>query len=629
MPDETKKYIVNIESNLKKYADEAAEAKKKVDELKAANDALMQSGKASAAEIEASKAALKNANDEYRKAQSLLKTAIANNQSETGSRKQLSEQLKLQEQALGKLGNAYIKDAQGVMRLNPLYTEQRNQIAATKQKILDYDKSLNDGRSNIGRYGESVKEAFSSAGKSILSMISPMALVAAGIAVARKIFEGFKEAIMSTTGAINALNIVNAINKQLFYDLAVNGRLSAESMRQVAAAAAELNKLRTEEYKDSFEISKINREEQAVREQSIDRTRTHEQRLESLNKVKELESQKTKIQVGHLQKELKANLDIMEQRPKDEKQRQKVWELMTKINDAYAAEDQAMRRVETQRTGFVQEALDARKKLWDDYLAWIDKENERKDKEREDQIKQEATDEVTGVKHYETLKKEQEKSDFNLIKGKKSQYKGLFDMIKEVQTHTVDLLKSTNEQAGESDTRLKDLRVYNQELIRDSLFSGLDAMAIILGRQTEMGKAFAVAAAIIDTYGAANKALNDPTIPSTIARIIVMAGVILTGLANVKQILSVKVGKSVASATTAPTSIVTTPVVQKSFATPVGSTILTQPQLSQTQLNALPAQGLTADDMAKAISKLTIVTTIEDINARQESTNKIVARANI
>jgi hypothetical protein len=161
---ETKKYLINIESNLAKYAEDAAKAKKEVDDLKTANELLKKSG-ATPAEIEASNAALKNKNDEYRKAQTLLKTAIAYNQSESGSRKQLSEQLKLQEQALGKLGNAYVKNAQGQKVLNPLYIEQRKEIAATKKAIIDYDLALNDGRSNIGRYGESVESALSNIGR--------------------------------------------------------------------------------------------------------------------------------------------------------------------------------------------------------------------------------------------------------------------------------------------------------------------------------------------------------------------------------------------------------------------------------------------------------------------------------
>lgn len=61
----------------------------------------------------------------------------------------------------------------------------------------------------------------------------------------------------------------------------------------------------------------------------------------------------------------------------------------------------------------------------------------------------------------------------------------------------------------------------------------------LLGERTAAGKAFAIATATIDTYAAANLALNDKTIPSTTLRFVAAAGVIASGLANVKQILSV------------------------------------------------------------------------------------------
>ena len=67
MPDstETKKYLINVESNLDEYANEAALAKKNVDELTASNKALKESGTASQAEIEKSNASLKVAQNEY------------------------------------------------------------------------------------------------------------------------------------------------------------------------------------------------------------------------------------------------------------------------------------------------------------------------------------------------------------------------------------------------------------------------------------------------------------------------------------------------------------------------------------------------------------------------------------
>tara|TARA_R100000353_G_scaffold3639_1_gene5685 strand:+ start:4550 stop:6352 length:1803 start_codon:yes stop_codon:yes gene_type:complete len=67
------------------------------------------------------------------------------------------------------------------------------------------------------------------------------------------------------------------------------------------------------------------------------------------------------------------------------------------------------------------------------------------------------------------------------------------------------------------------------------------AMSNMLGKQTAIGKGFAIASALMNTYEAANKTLKDETIPNTFARIAAMFTVISTGIGNVKSIMSVKV----------------------------------------------------------------------------------------
>jgi hypothetical protein len=203
-------------------------------------------------------------------------------------------------------------------------------------------------------------------------------------------------------------------------------------------------------------------------------------------------------------------------------------------------------------------------------------------------------------------------------------------MFKELQEKTVEVIKDTNKAAAESDTKLTDLKVSNQDLITQSITEGLSAFSMIIGAQTEMGKTFAIAAATIDTYAAANKTLNDPTIPSTFARIAMMVAIILKGLANVKQIASVNV-KSAKTQPSIPSAITESIPAQRTFAMPVGSTIFTQPQLTQTQLNTMPSQNLlTASDIANALSQMPApIVTVEDINAKTISKRKVEVRANI
>jgi hypothetical protein len=112
-----------------------------------------------------------------------------------------------------------------------------------------------------------------------------------------------------------------------------------------------------------------------------------------------------------------------------------------------------------------------------------------------------------------------------------------------------------------------------------------------------------------------------------------MAAAIVAGFAQVKKILSVKSGlpgegKYSASA---PTSMVATAPAQRIYAQQTGASYLTQPQLSQSQLNATSNQTLlTAEDIANAIAKIPPpIVTVEDINAKAAQKTKVDVRATI
>jgi hypothetical protein len=97
---------------------------------------------------------------------------------------------------------------------------------------------------------------------------------------------------------------------------------------------------------------------------------------------------------------------------------------------------------------------------------------------------------------------------------------------------------------------------------------------------------------------------------------------------------SIKANNSASSGgggSSAPTAISNSAPAQRTFAQSAGSSIFTQPQLSQPQLNAIPNQNLlTAADIANALKGLPApVVTVEDINAKVKSVNKVAVRANI
>ena len=114
-----------------------------------------------------------------------------------------------------------------------------------------------------------------------------------------------------------------------------------------------------------------------------------------------------------------------------------------------------------------------------------------------------------------------------------------------------------------------------------------------------------------------------------------IAGAAIQAAATIAQIAVIKSqsydGGGSGGSNTMPTAISSSAPTQKAVAPTVGSTILMQPQLSQTQLNAMPNQNLlTADDIAKALMKMPAPrVSVEDINNRSNEVRKVEVRANI
>ena len=134
----------------------------------------------------------------------------------------------------------------------------------------------------MGKFTESLEAASTASAKGGISFKQAFTQLAAGgaiVATLTALFAGIKEAIMSTTFAIDLMNKVGAISKKMFYDLAINGKLSIDNLANASKIQGELNKLRIEEGFETLKLSKINREEQEVRELSGDRTKTHAERL--------------------------------------------------------------------------------------------------------------------------------------------------------------------------------------------------------------------------------------------------------------------------------------------------------------------------------------------------------------
>jgi len=253
----------------------------------------------------------------------------------------------------GKKQEKILKDLEGVLK----------QVTTAEQKMGVFTRNVGNYTSAWSGMGIKILDA----GKSMLSFMGVTALATAFV-------DKVKDAIMSTTGAINAMNIIGAVTKQIFYDIAINGKFSAESILQVIEATKQLNELRTDEYEEEYKIAGINKELQELWFKSKDQTLDNKTRKEALIQVEEKENEIIKIKVDHLKKELIAVNTLANARKEDEKLMQRGWDIMKQIKDVQSEMFSSMKRVESQKTGFIEKEIKDRAELVKKWMDGLDEE---------------------------------------------------------------------------------------------------------------------------------------------------------------------------------------------------------------------------------------------------------------
>ena len=253
----------------------------------------------------------------------------------------------------GKKQEKILRDLEGVLK----------QVNQAEQKMGVFTR-------NVGNYGSAwsgVGTKILDAGKSMLSFMGVTALATA-------FFSKVKEAIMSTTGAMNTMNTVNELVKQSFYNLTIGVNDSLGSFEKVIAATRMLNELRTAEYAMNYKVAGLNKELQELWFKAKDQTLSDTVRLEALIQVEKKEDEIIKEKTEHLKKELIAVNLLIAARPQDEKLLQRGYAIMAEIENVRAEKFSSMKRVEGQKTGFIKEQTDKRKKLTEDWMKGLDEQ---------------------------------------------------------------------------------------------------------------------------------------------------------------------------------------------------------------------------------------------------------------
>lgn len=672
MADEEKKYLINVESNIDEYARQADEARKKLDEFIKSNADLLNKDKEMTPETERRVAQLKVLQQEYKNATKNVETAVKADKAQIGSYEQLYRAWQNAQTQLKLMGNAYVVNEKGIRVLSQEYIKQSKIVADAKKSLDEFGRGVHDNRLNVGNYTDSIKAAMGemqmmpgvlgqaaggvtrlgTAFKALLAnpiVLTITAIVgaltalfkafkstdtggtelAARLEQLRAIVDVFRQRIISLAQAIG--HVFKGEWKEAGEDFKETFTDIGTAIREATEAGYDYQKM-LDQIKDAqsnyiSQSAEIRREIAKLEYTAQDRSKSTEERRKALEEAIRLSEQELRTQKNFAKQRLEAEAEYLAGKSGLRKEDIIGFIRMTDAEQANASESLKTVRNNNEKK------FDELEKF---YAAWIDLDTQFFEENRRNLSK------LTGFS--ETIKKEFEalkKADLEFIEASAKLVDAeVTKLLRLQQIKKIGLIE--NEEYYENQQRLIDQSVKlsdweaqeyikNQELKLQSASNIFASLSQLMGQQTEAGKTFAVAAATIDTYAAANKALADPTPMPTIARIALMAGIIIRGLANVKQILSVKMGTTPGGYSSVPTSISGSIPAQRAFAQPVGASLFTQPQLTQQQINALPVQPtLTADDIARAVAKIPApIVTVEDINAKARSMTKVEVRGNI
>lgn len=737
---EKKTYLINVQDNLDVYAQRAADAATEVDRLTVENLKLTASGKATAAEIEKSNGALRNAQKEYTNAKKNVELATKANIANKNSYEELYRRWQLAQTQLKLMGDGYTTNTKGVRVLSTAYQQQSKVVADAKKSLDQFGKGVNDNRLNVGSYGEAIQQAFgglsprlasaTSGMKQFLGTASKIGAVGglvAGVIVAlgapliafftksEKGADKLQQKIAGLKAAFSVLGgeLINAGDKMAeafdkpekkaksFWTMILgsfNPAFLETGVRMDMASQAaenytkELQRLEDQERAMIVPRAEANLKIKEARMLYDDETKSIDVRMAALANALQLENETADAEVKHQQqviaqlrlvnqeklnagqlrdadetklqqaiareielrtesvgRQLRINKTLQKAREdlsKDEVERVKKEvedtlklrllqakgdpeKMKEALKENYEQQIAAEKLTNTQRLILKAEYEDAVAEIDKDAkakeLARIDKQNDAKEKKEKEANEKRKADTEAGFE-YQRIKAEGDLDTLNTILD--AEYGALLASADyEKMTQNQKLLAEQQYTKAKQELSQARINQVNQE--KKMVANALGAMSDLVGRETAMGKVFAIAEATINTWVAASQALADKTIPSTVARVALMASIIATGLANVRNILAVDTGGGSGGGSSTSSSVTSAPAIRHVTAPAVGASAIT-PSQAPAAISAANGSMLTADGIAAALAAMPPpVVTVEDINARTQQKRKVDVAANV
>lgn len=240
-------------------------------------------------------------------------------------------------------------------------------------------------------------------------------------------------------------------------------------------------------------------------------------------------------------------------------------------------------------------------------------ENAKKENEERQKIRQEREQEA---EKYRELEFASIKLTSTLKEQSEANQKDSFEKLKEINENfkaSTDASIANTQKIRENEAKAQD------EMVR-LVAGGLGEISKLVGENTKVGKAFAIASTLVDTYQAAQKAyLSQVSIPSPDAPIranIAAAIAIAQGLARVKAISGIKIGKNATNSPSSPAS---------------GGGSIPSPSTQATQTSGLDATQLQLDAQGNLLQQRSVRTYVleTDISAKQQRSKRLQQTATL
>lgn len=200
--DEERRILLEIETNLDKYRQEAADAGEEVRRLQKELRELKNSGEASAEEIENTSEQLRGARKEYREATKNVDDLTRASKAQAGSYEELQAQLRMAEKNLKTQAGLLTRNADGTIVLSEAYVKASREVEQARGAINEFNLGIHDGRTSVGLYKESIEKALGGMGifGREMGMVGQMfsRTLPAGIATTNKSLGVLKMAIAAT-----------------------------------------------------------------------------------------------------------------------------------------------------------------------------------------------------------------------------------------------------------------------------------------------------------------------------------------------------------------------------------------------------------------------------------------------